>query len=183
MAEDNNTNPAIYPTSFGLFPVHPVPEPFLNQIGDLTVSFSLLEEVIKDLVRLCIKHTDRVIQIITAELSFKNIRALVINLFSERGKTDQYYLKVKELMKRAAFIEERRNQIIHGSWLAGSNENHIKLRKITAKEGKGLIDKQLEISLELLSDLVLYVKHLTGDFIEFSHDFALVTNQHSLLRY
>jgi hypothetical protein len=58
---------------------HPVPEDHLKAIGDITVSFALLESHIQNLIGSLIYEHQRIGQIITAELSFKNLRALLIS--------------------------------------------------------------------------------------------------------
>lgn len=176
-------DPSVYPEGWGLAIEHHIPETFLTKIGDFVVLFNMLEATTQDIIRLCLNQDERVVQIITAELSFKNLRALVISLFLEKGKDNEHYQEISELMKRAAFIEERRNQIIHGLWTAGPDNNHIMLGKVTAKEGKGLASKKHKIPLEVLNNGVLYLKQLVGDIAHFGHDYASATGQKSCIQF
>jgi hypothetical protein len=67
---------------------HPVPVQLLARIGDITVSFALLESTIQTLAGSQLQEHQRIGQIITAELSFRNLRALVTSLYRERHGED-----------------------------------------------------------------------------------------------
>ena len=98
---------------------HPVPESHLKLIGDMTVSFALLESVIQSLVGSLINEHQRIGQIITAELSIKNIRALLISLYLERHGEDDDFVQLREFMRRAAQLEEKKesnNSFCLGCW-------------------------------------------------------------------
>ena len=84
---------------------HPVPDQHLIHIGDITASFALLEMMIQTLIGSLIAEHQRIGQIITAELSFRNLRALVISLYRERHGDDDDYSKLKSLMNKAGEIE------------------------------------------------------------------------------
>lgn len=116
---------------------HPVPEKLLARIGDITVSFAILENVIQGLVRSFINEHQRVGQIITLEVPFKTLRALAISLYKDRHGADEDYRTLKALMTRASTLEERRNQITHSVWGGGGPDKVTRI-KGTAKEKKGL---------------------------------------------
>src|SRR5262245_45656451 len=54
---------------------HPVPDAHLARIGDITVSFALLENSVQSLMGSLLNEHQRVGQIIAAELSFTRIKA------------------------------------------------------------------------------------------------------------
>lgn len=112
---------------------HTVSNPHLILIGDITVSFALLEMAIQSLIGSLIAEHQRIGQIITAELSFKNLRALAISLYLERNGEDEDYRKLKSLMNKAGKIEATRNNIIHSIWAAGKDKDCIARIKTTAK--------------------------------------------------
>ena len=68
---------------------HPVPPKLLTNIGDITVSFSLLENVLQMLVGALLREHQRIGQIITAQLAFKSLRALVDSLYKEKYGEDE----------------------------------------------------------------------------------------------
>jgi hypothetical protein len=147
---------------------HPVPPEHLTQLGDITVSFALLESALKYIVWSLISNDQMIGQIITAEIPFKSIRALAISLYiHKKGKDNQGYIKLKELMSLASNIEERRNQIIHSVWGAGKDVNHITRIKTSAKESKGLQHNFEEISIEYLKKFSNEIKQVAENLNNF----------------
>jgi hypothetical protein len=116
---------------------HPVPEPILARIGDITVSFALLESTIQSITGSLIRD-QRIGQIITAELSFRRLRALTLALYRERHGEDNDFETLRSFMKRAENLEEQRNQITHSVWAAGDGANTVTRIKTTAKERHGI---------------------------------------------
>jgi len=80
---------------------HPVPKEHLEQIGDITVSFALLENTMQDILALFLGGNRRIQQIVTAELSFKNLRILIISLSSEFNWDTPLKLELQKIMKYA----------------------------------------------------------------------------------
>ncbi|MGV3598046.1 MAG: hypothetical protein ACO1PI_09265 [Bacteroidota bacterium] len=148
---------------------HPVPEKHLVQIGDLVVSFALLEEQLKQLVSLFMPWDES--KIVTAELSFKALRALVLSLFLKKlGENDNDFIKIKAFIRRAGKIEETRNKIMHSLWAAGEDMDYITRIKATAKEGKGFQYRFEKISIKYLSDFVETIQNLAGEIQVFYID-------------
>ena len=157
---------------------HPVPEEHLKHIGDIIVSFALLEFQIKSLIGSLIAEHQRVVQIITAELSFKNLRALAISLYLERHGEDNDYSRLKLLMNKAGSLEENdkgisRNKIIHSVWAAGKDKDHITRIKTTAKQKRGfkfqfeeLSAKDLEKFAEKIRQLAQNIQNFQIELIE-----------------
>jgi hypothetical protein len=142
---------------------HPVPEKLLTRIGDITVSFALLESTIQILIGSLIAEHQRIGQIITAELAFKNLRALAASLYKERHGDDADFARLKGLMARAAQIEEKRNQITHSAWAAGPVAGAATRIKKTAKEKHGIRFHFENIAEPRLSELANDIKQLAGD--------------------
>lgn len=149
---------------------HTVPKDHLTEIGDMIVSFTLLESQIQSFIGSLIYEHQRIGQIITAELSFKNLRALLISLYLERHGEDKDFENLRELMKRSGKIEEKRNQITHSIWAAGIDKNHITRIKTTAKEKHGIRFKSEQFSVKDLSDIVNDIKGLNGELLDFQID-------------
>ena len=143
---------------------HPVPDEHLKSIGDITVSFALLENQIQELIGSMLNERQRIGQIITADLSFKNLRALMISLYIARhGKEDADFEKLKELMTRAGEVEVTRNQITHSIWAAGKDANTVTRIKATAKEKHGIRFQFEEVSSGYLADFATKIKVLAED--------------------
>jgi hypothetical protein len=95
---------------------HQVPENLLRHIGDITVSFALLENTLQMVVHSLVASSQRIGQIITAELGFKNLRALSISLYKERLGEGDKFDQFRARLRRAAEAEDKRNQITHSLW-------------------------------------------------------------------
>ena len=117
---------------------HIVPASILKQIGDVTVSFAMLESAIQTLIGSLIAEHQRIGQIITAELSFRNLRALLASLYIERHGTDDDFETLRSFNSRAAELEGKRNQIIHSIWATGNAPETVTRIKTTAKEKRGI---------------------------------------------
>lgn len=151
---------------------HPVPDEHLKHIGDITVSFALLESQIKTLIGSLIAEHQRIGQIITAQLSFKNLLDLVISLYLERHGEDDDYLKLKLLMNKAGNIEENgegvsRNKIIHSIWAAGRDKDHITRIKTTARQKNGLKFQFEELSAQELAAFAKETRNLADEISRF----------------
>ena len=137
---------------------HPVPEKLLVHIGDITVSFALLEGTIQFLIGSLIREHQRIGQIIVAELTFKNLRALAISLYKEQHGEDADFSTLRDLMKRAARAEETRNQITHSVWAAGDTVDTVTRIKTTAKEKRGIHFSFEQVGERDLADFTLELK-------------------------
>lgn len=143
---------------------HSIPDKHLKSIGDITVSFALLELNIQLFIWSMLNEDQRIAQIITAELSFKNLRALMKSLYLEKyGKEDEDFDKLNKLMIRTGQVEDKRNQIIHSFWGGSRNTDTISRFKITAKEKDGIKFQFEEVPLDKLSDFATEIKVLAGD--------------------
>jgi hypothetical protein len=146
---------------------HPVPDEHLKAIGDITVSFALLESQIQFLIGSLIFEHQRIGQIITAELSFRNLRALLISLYLERHGEDDDFKVLRELMQQAGLAEAKRNQITHSVWGAGKDKDHITRIKTTAKEKDGIKFKSEQVSAEYLDNFSKDIKALANKILQF----------------
>ena len=142
---------------------HPVPPKMLEHIGDITVSFALLEKSIQILIGSLINEHQRIGQIITAELAFKNLRALAISLYKDRYGEDTDFDRLKELMKCASKAEEERNQIMHSFWVTGDTVDTRTRVKTTAKEKDGFIFHFVKVSESDLEEIAIKLKTLAEE--------------------
>lgn len=155
---------------------HPVPQNLLVHIGDITISFALLESVTESLVGNLISHDQRTGKIITAELSFRNLRALLVSLYLHRYGKDSNYELFRELIKRLGDIEAKRNVIIHSQWGAGETADTISRFKITSKEKHGVKFDFETMSENQLIDIATEIKVLASDVQAFALMLAGIKN-------
>jgi hypothetical protein len=116
---------------------YPVPSNLLAQIGDMTVSFALLELEIQILLGALICKHQRIGQIIASQLSFAKLRATVVSLYRERHGEDDDFKTLKQLLNDAGKVEEERNRITHSVWGGGDSADKITRTKITCREKRG----------------------------------------------
>ncbi len=137
---------------------HPVPEKHLIEIGNIIVSFALLENSLQSFIGKMISGKQRVGNIITSELSFKNLRAISINLYIDIYGKSTNYEELKRLISEAGNLEVKRNKIVHSVWGAGKNSDYITRIKKTAKERKGLYFQFEEMSNQDLKKIADDIK-------------------------
>lgn len=146
---------------------HPVPEDILTQIGDITVSFATLELTLSMLVGSLIAEHQRIGQIITAELSFQGLRALLVSLYLERHGKDDDYETLRSLNVRAGELEAKRNQITHSIWGAGSAPGTVTRFKTTAKEKRGVHFDSKQMDITALKRIANEIKRVASEYQRF----------------
>jgi len=146
---------------------HPVPDNHLKHIGDITVSFALLESTLQSLAQSLLGSGQRLGQIVTAELSFKALRALTVSLYLQRNGEDENVESFRELISRAAKAEDQRNQITHSVWGAGENASSITRIKTTAKEKHGIRFHFENVTADQLAAFAKDIKILAHDIQQF----------------
>ncbi len=124
---------------------HDVPEPVLTALGDLAVSFSLLEEMLQHLCDGFIDGPQRTTEIAFSLLPFKNLRNLAGALYREVYEEDADYKRLKSLLVKSSQLEDFRNKAMHSSWLQvhGSNESVVRVKRV-CRERRGYgYDKEM----------------------------------------
>ncbi len=153
----------------------PVPSKYLEKIGDITVSFASLENEIEFFIWALLESNHSIGQIITAELSFKKLRAVLVSLYKERYGENNNYKKLIDLMNRAGKIEEKRNQITHSLWgsaidlRTGKDIDIVARLKTTAKEKFGLRSIIETFTVSDLSKIARDIKKLAAEIQDFNH--------------
>ena len=147
---------------------HTVGPKLLVHIGDITVSFAILENAIQALIGSMIAEHQRIGQIITAELAFKNLRALAISLYKERHGEDADFTALRGFMTRASQLEEVRNQITHSIWAVGNSPDTITRIKKTAKEKHGIRFQFTQVSESDLANVAKEIKTLAAEIVQFN---------------
>ncbi len=146
---------------------HAVPKELLVYIGDMTVSFALLESGLKTLAESLLGAGQRLGQIVTAELFFKALRALAESLYLHRNGEDQHYPVVRDLLRRANELEQRRNVFTHSVWGAGEGTVSVQRFKTTARERHGVKHQSEEVTVDDFASLVLSIQELAYDIQRF----------------
>lgn len=151
---------------------HPVPATLLTHIGDMTVSFALLEGQIQFLMAGLIGRPQPVGQILGSYLSFSNLRAATISLYLDRHGEDSDFAVLKTLMARAGKFEEERNRITHSMWGAGGTPTTAARLKITARESRGFHFESEIYDETRLSTFTSSIRELAGEVLLLTLDLA-----------
>jgi hypothetical protein len=138
---------------------HPVPDTHLREIGDITVSFAMLEFSIKQLVWKLLNIDQRSGQIVTSGISFKTLIEMASSLYKENTSVQDP--SFNELIREITGIEEQRNQITHSIWGAGKNAESITRIKTTSRLKKGLNHDFQEMTVSELKKIADSIKKLS----------------------
>jgi hypothetical protein len=139
----------------------------LRQIGAMTLAFSSLESSVQGLTHSLILEHQAVGQVITAELSFRQLRTLTTSLYLERNGADADYTRIKRYMERAETLEKRRNDVQHSVWVAGDSPATLKRMKLTARPRHGRRVTFEEVTAADLNRLSLDMDALADEITRF----------------
>ena len=134
-----------------------LPDEFLKNIGRLVVDFASLESSIAIAIWNLLSIDGSRGEIITSEMSFKNMLALFSSLFINKTSDPAALEEMKDLITRATKVEEKRNRIVHSSWgmRVWSDGREVVVRmKTTAKISKGLRRQDEELTLEHMEQMI-----------------------------
>ncbi len=112
---------------------HPVPDNLLVKVGDIVVSFAILESCVQGLLFVLLGEDQRIGKIMAAQLSFRRLRDSVKSLYAERFDSTHDLKHLEELLKEVDSIEQERDKIMHSDWAAGDATNTVTRIKITAR--------------------------------------------------
>ena len=156
---------------------HHVPAPLLARLGDITVSFAMLDVQIQFLawVLLGVVERQNLGNIMTSELSFGARCDLVLNLYREQfGLVDEFE-ELRVLIKRARALEKERNRITHSFWAPsfsntdGSRVEDVARRiKVSARSKRGLAWDEETVDEQRLVGVADAFKQLAGEIMNFS---------------
>jgi len=124
-----------------------VPDNILKYMGSITISFSALEAVVKDLVNALIGGNQETARGTTAEYTLSTASKEMLRIYSERYGRDKLYRKLEKLKTEIDKVRIRRNQITHSMWGPGLLANTVTRIKDTSKKSYGL-----EMTFENLSE-------------------------------
>ena len=115
--------------------IHPS---LLPSLGQLTVNFSMLEQVVSFFIWELVGSDQRTGQIVTAEMPFRSLINLFCALYRHRVSDPANITTLDELRKRLEAAAEKRNALLHSGW-AEAGQAGVSMRfKTTAKAKQGL---------------------------------------------
>jgi hypothetical protein len=149
---------------------HTVPTSTLIHIGDMTVSFALLEAQIRALAGSLIKEDLHTVTILTSAPSFRQLRAATVALYQHRHGEDNDYETLRALIARAGQVEEERNKITHSLWSAGDQPNEIRRVKAVTQRKEGFHFKAETYDEQRLKAFADEIMTLIDQFLRFQGD-------------
>lgn len=146
--------------------VGPADEHF-RAIGRITVSFSFLEAMISLFVWSLIGEDQRLGQVITAKLSFRQLLDLLSSLYRYRADNPELIEELDTLVTEAAQAAQRRNLVAHSFWAAGDTHETITRVKMTTKRKKGLRLQFGQMSVQDLDEIADFIAEVATRITQF----------------
>src|SRR6266542_4330337 len=141
----------------------------LRMLGGITERFQFLELTLAVFSWSLIGQEQPIGQIVTAQMSFKNLCTLVGSLVQHRIADSALQEEARKLLARAAKVEEDRNRIIHSMW--GVRDDPLPAIivriKITARGKKGLDFKTEQMTVDMLKTVANKVQRTAQEVLAF----------------
>lgn len=147
---------------------HNVPDEMLAAIGDMTVSFSLVEQMMAHFCDGFVQGPQRTSQMAFTLLSFRNLRTLAGALYREIFEEDDGFKTLKLILTRAARLEETRNRLIHSEWIGQLEASSSALReKSVCRETRGFTKDRESVQASSLRETALEMRLLARELLSF----------------
>lgn len=125
-----------------------VDESMLRALGRVVVNFNAVEHWLATWTGQLIVWDPIIGEIVTAEMSFKNLLALFSSLCKYRVRDESLLQEVKNAVALLAQAEQQRNELVHCCWLERKPGEPHKTRKTTAKQKKGHHTQFKDVSVQ-----------------------------------
>ena len=128
-------------------------QPLLAEIGRVIVQYSQLEAALHSLVVMLIDDYEHITRIIPAQLSFQQLRDLIVSLYRERHGEDRDLESIQSILAEAAGFKGDRDKIAHSRWVNAGCASLVTRVKSVAKEKCGYKTSVENLSVDNLSSL------------------------------
>ena len=107
----------------------------LKQLGRITVNFQLIETVFSFLLwQLNDPKDQRKGQILTSRMSFSRICDVLVSLAKYVLSDDERAGRIKEFVRQASQLEQKRNSVIHSAWTSGvEGDVSVRFKYVTSR--------------------------------------------------
>lgn len=143
----------------------PEPHAIEAAIGRVIRVSVYVEHALRGIVHALIEDFQRYTRIVTAELPFSRLPALILSLYRERNGEDEHFIELESLLKRATSAQSKRDLLVHSEWLASASSVTAIRLKTTAKQKTGYKTTVENWDLEMFAEL-------TNDFTSVLSDVA-----------
>lgn len=133
------------------------------EVGRITTRSTELELSLKEVAGSLINDYQQYTRIVTAELSFNSVIALLLSLYRKRHGEDGYFKKLQNLAKRADAAQQKRNTVVHSTWLSAGTPCKVTRIKTTAKVSHGYKPQIENWNIEQFKNLAQEFHDLTQE--------------------
>lgn len=133
------------------------------EIGRITTQSTELELLLEDVVGSLINDYQQYTRIVTAELSFSGVIALLLSLYLKRHGKDDHFERLQSLTKRADSAQQERNKVVHSIWLSAGTPNKVTRIKSSSKVKQGYRTQFENWDLEQFKELAREFHNLTQE--------------------
>lgn len=129
-----------------------VPKDIRAEIGSIVIFQGSIEFELRACISLLIRVNSDAVEMISAELSYKQLIALVSSLMIQKvGKDSELYKEFSQAIAKLDEFEMLRNRVAHSHWShsidAMALQNQAARHKSTSKRGQGIQKVTEEVTL------------------------------------
>ena len=144
----------------------------LAPLGEVAANFAMLENTLSFVIWTLLfgnsLEEQRTGQIVTAELSFKDKVALFSSLFQHRFPDAKPFGKLKTMRKRLEAANEKRNNLLHSHWGAGTSADSSTRIKTTAKEKRGIVFEFKPMKAQDVKEVADFIAEVAYEILDFA---------------
>lgn len=145
-----------------------LPEDYVLSLGKVTIVFAFLENQLLVAIAHLLPTDDDEVEMILAEMSFKNRVNLLASLMRHRIDDTEFNFggfdpqkTISELVSICTKAEELRNKVVHSQWELEPTTQKVRRRKTTSKATPGLRFQYEYFEVEELYKIVNFVGYVT----------------------
>ena len=151
------------------------PEITLYQnLGKMSADYSALEEYLRLAVQALIAEDKVLGKILTAELSFRQLVALLSSLYKYRESNVTRIDKLHNILDEINRLSERRNRMVHSMWDHVGSTKEIFRVKTTSKYKDGLKVKIENVNPAEVNQLANEIVYSTIEIVQFIKEWLSV---------
>lgn len=136
-------------------------EDFIKSVGRLTLNFAHLEFCFMLLVGSQSGSPQPLNQIITSELSFKQLLNVSAGIYREIEPDLKKIGIFEEILKESSEMEQKRNTVTHSFYGHNRKTKTIIRRKNTVRRAQGLVEHEEKIDAETVNKIADQINNLS----------------------
>jgi hypothetical protein len=148
------------------------PKPVVHLIGEIAVTFGILELFLELAIWQMIAGKDEALQklgeAITAEMSFDRRVHAFYSMFALKFPEEAKDPELKEIIAELFAVQDKRNQVLHSAWSYSEKFGAFTRMKASAKAKHGLTRKMSTVEPEELVATHTQISELANRFGHFS---------------